>query len=129
LSRLLQIYFGKIPFYYIVFFITILFFGGRDISATLANCPLLPSGRDSIFQVNTLLLYSVFYYYPFSSGCNTLVAPASCPFLLSGHNFIFRADTLLLYSTLYYYYFFQAVILQQLLLAVPFLGQLVFFCF
>jgi hypothetical protein len=55
--------------------------------------------------INTPLLYSAFYHYPFSSGRDPSVTLTSCPFLPSGLDSIFRANTPLLYSALYYYPF------------------------
>jgi hypothetical protein len=62
-------------------------------------------GRDSIFRANIPLLYSAFYYRPFSLGHNISVVFASGSFLPSGYNSIFQANTLLLYSAFYYYSF------------------------
>jgi hypothetical protein len=64
-------------------------------------------GRNFIFQANTPLLYSAFYYYPISSGRDTLIVLTSSSFLFSGRNSIFRANTPLLHSAFYYRPFFS----------------------
>jgi small-conductance mechanosensitive channel len=74
-----------------------------------------------ILRVNILLLYSIFYYHPFSSGRDPLVILTSGPFLSLGRDFIFQANTFLLYSVFYYYFFFSGRDLLIVLTSGPFL--------
>jgi hypothetical protein len=100
----------SIPYYY--------FSLGHDISVVLTSRPFLLSGYNSIFQANTLLLYSVLYYYPFSSGYDPLVILASYPFSRVASVFLLLVINLFLQATPYYNLVFQLLLAAIIILAV-----------
>jgi hypothetical protein len=95
------LYFGQIPFYYIL--LSIIFFSpGCNTLVAFASGPLLPSGRNFIFRANILLLYFAFYYCSFSSGRDPLVVLASRPLSRAASVFLPLVTNLSLRAAFYY---------------------------